>query len=426
MISEPLILLIMGAVFVGGCFLAKLPVALSLVLASIAGTLAGGEGIPLRHLIEGTFGFLDTIVVIACAMIYMKVLQHSGVMDTLGRQITEAFHNRPSLLLVALMLLIMFPGMITGSSTACVFTTGAMVAPVLMHLGIPRINTAAILAVGALLGMIAPPVCIPAMIIGEGIDMPYVGFFFPLLILTFPLGVIFVLTMGRPFIRQGVDIRGIMEKMPPSLFSTYGIKLYLPLLALFLLMVIPKAAPKMVYDPGLPFDFMVATAIGLLTGRRVNLLRVAHEAMREAIPVMGILVGVGMFIQVMTLTGARGFFVGEALGLSKVLLLVAVAVTIPLFGAVSAFGSASVLGVPFALALLGKDQILAVSALALISSLGDLMPPTALAGIFAARVLEIENYFTVLKRCIVPAAVICAVGILALVYANWVGRLLPW
>jgi hypothetical protein len=191
-------------------------------------------------------------------------------------------------------------------------------------------------------------------------------------------------------------------------------------------MVSPKAAPKMVYDPGLPFDFMVATAIGLLTGRRVNLLRVAHEAMREAIPVMGILVGVGMFIQVMTLTGARGFFVGEALGLSKVLLLVAVAVTIPLFGAVSAFGSASVLGVPFALALLGKDQILAVSALALISSLGDLMPPTALAGIFAARVLEIENYFTVLKRCIVPAAVICAVGILALVYANWVGRLLPW
>ena len=132
MLSEPMILLIMVAVFVGGCFLAKLPVALSLVLASIAGALAGGEGVPLRHLVEGTFGFLDTIVVIAGAMIYMKVLQHTGVMDTLGRQITEAFYDRPSLLLVALMVLIMFPGMITGSSTACVFTTGAMVAPVLV------------------------------------------------------------------------------------------------------------------------------------------------------------------------------------------------------------------------------------------------------------------------------------------------------
>ncbi len=426
MLSEPLILFIMVAVFVGGCFLAKLPVALSLVLASIAGALAGGEGVPLRQLVEGTFGFLDTIVVIAGAMIYMKVLQHTGVMDTLGRQITEAFYDRPSLLLVALMVLIMFPGMITGSSTACVFTTGAMVAPVLMHLGIPRVTTAAILAVGAMLGMIAPPVCIPAMIIGEGIDMPYVGFFFPLFILTFPLGVVFVLTMGRRFVRKGVDIGSLLEKMPASLYGTYGFRLYLPLVALFLLMVIPKALPRYIYDPGLPFDFMVATIIGLFTGRRVNVLRVAREAMQDAIPVMGILVGVGMFIQIMTLTGARGFFVGEALGLSKILLLAAVAITVPLFGAVSAFGSASVLGVPFALALLGKDQILAVSALALVSSLGDLMPPTALAGIFAARVLEIDNYFTVLKRCIVPAVVICAVGILALAYANWVGRLLPW
>jgi TRAP-type C4-dicarboxylate transport system permease large subunit len=426
MLSEPLILSIMVAVFVGGCFLAKLPVALSLVLASVAGALVGGEGVPLRHLVEGTFGFLDTIVVIASAMIYMKVLQRTGVMDTIGRQITEAFYDRPSLLLVALMILIMFPGMITGSSTACVFTTGAMVAPVLMHMGIPRVQTAAILAVGAMLGMIAPPVCIPAMIIGEGIDMPYVGFFFPLLVLTFPLGIIFVLAMGRRFIRKGIDISTLVEKLPPSLYGSYGFKLYLPLVALFLLMVTPKALPQYVYDPGLPFDFMVATVIGLFTGKRINVLQVAREAMREAIPVMGILVGVGMFIQIMTLTGARGFFVGEALGLSKILLLAAVAITVPLFGAVSAFGSASVLGVPFALALLGKDQVLAVSALALISSLGDLMPPTALAGIFAARVLEVENYFTVLKRCIVPAIVICAVGIAALVYANWVGRLLPW
>ncbi len=426
MLSEPLILLVMVAVFVGGCFLVKLPVALSLVLASVAGALVGGEGVPLRQLVEGTFGFLDTIIVIASAMIYMKVLQRTGVMDTIGRQITEAFYDRPSLLLVALMILIMFPGMITGSSTACVFTTGAMVAPVLMHMGIPRVQTAAILALGAMLGMIAPPVCIPAMIIGEGIDMPYVGFFFPLLILTFPLGVIFVLAMGRRFIRKGIDISTLVEKLPPSLYGTYGVKLYLPLVVLFLLMVIPKALPQHVYDPGLPFDFMVATVIGLFTGKRINVLQVAREAMREAIPVMGILVGVGMFIQIMTLTGARGFFVGEALGLSKILLLAAVAITVPLFGAVSAFGSASVLGVPFALALLGKDQVLAVSALALVSSLGDLMPPTALAGIFAARVLEVENYFTVLKRCIVPAIVICAVGIAALVYANWVGRLLPW
>jgi TRAP-type C4-dicarboxylate transport system permease large subunit len=324
------------------------------------------------------------------------------------------------------MVLIMFPGMITGSSTACVFTTGAMVAPVLMHLGIPRVTTAAILAVGAMLGMIAPPVCIPAMIIGEGIDMPYVGFFFYLLLLTFPLGIVLVLAMGRRHVQGGIAIESLLDKLPASEYGRYGFRLYLPLAVLFLLMVLPKTFPRYVYDPGLPFDFALATLIGLVTGRRVRALAVAREAMCEAIPVMGILVGVGMFIQIMTLTGARGFFVGEALGLSKLLLLVAVAVTMPVFGAVSAFGSASVLGVPYALALLGKDQILAVSGLALVSSLGDLMPPTALAGIFAAQVLQLENYFVVLRRCLAPAGAILAVGILALAYANWVGRLLPW
>ncbi len=423
MAPELLTFLIMVAVFVGGCFLLKLPVALSLVLASVSGALVAGEGIPLRHLVEGTFSFLDTNLVIATAMIYMKVLQKSGLLDTIGRQVTESFHSRPSLLLMALMVLIMFPGMITGSSTACVFTTGALVAPVLMHLGIPRIDTAAIIAIGAILGMIAPPVSIPAMIIGEGIDMPYVGFALPLFLLTFPMGLGFVLIRGRRFIRKGIDIQTLMSSMPASLFPEYGFRLYLPLILLFGLMVAPKISPRHIYDPGLPFDFMLSALAGLFCGQKMNLWKASREAMKDAIPVMGILVGVGIFIQIMTLTGARGWFVVESLGLPKGLLLIAVATAIPAFGAVSAFGSASVLGVPVSLALLGKDHILAVSALSLVSSLGDLVPPTALAGMFAAQVLGIDNYFKVLKKCLIPALVIDAIGIFALIFANWIGKL---
>ena len=46
-----------------------------------------------------------------------------------------------------------------------------------------------------------------------------------------------------------------------------------------------------------------------------------------------------------------------------------------------------------------------------------------MAGLFAARVLEVDNYFKVLRRCLWPALVINAVGILALIYANWVGKM---
>jgi TRAP-type C4-dicarboxylate transport system permease large subunit len=98
----------------------------------------------------------------------------------------------------------------------------------------------------------------------------------------------------------------------------------------------------------------------------------------------------------------------------------------PLFGAVSAFGSASVLGVPFLLALLGKDEILVGSALSLIAGLGDLMPPTALAGIFAAQVVGEENYFKVLKHCMIPGVVTAAWGITVILGANYIASMLPF
>ena len=79
-------------------------------------------------------------------------------------------------MLILLMLIIMFPGMITGSSTAAVLSAGAIVAPILLMMGIPAPQTGAILAVGAIMGMAAPPVNIPAMLIAGGVDMPYIGF----------------------------------------------------------------------------------------------------------------------------------------------------------------------------------------------------------------------------------------------------------
>ena len=420
---ELLILVVMVAVFAGGFFFLKLPVALGLVAASLAGTLVAGEGIPLRQLVEGMFSFFDLILVIAAAMVFMKVLEHSGLLDTIGRQVTESCYRWPSLLLMVLMLLIMFPGAITGACATGIFTTGALVAPVMMHIGIPRVQTAAIIAMGSLLGMIAPPVSIPAMIIAEGLDMPYVGFFWPLFVLTVPVGMITGWAMGRRHINQKIDIASLSASMPPSVYGTYGWRIYLPLIVLFVLMVAPKVAPAYIVDPGLAFTFVVATVVGLWTGKRIDLPGAVKAGMKEAIPIMGILLGVGMFIQVMTLTGARGYFVGAALTLPKAWLLVAVATAIPAFGAVSAFGAASVLGVPIALALLGKDQVLAVSSLALIAGLGELAPPTAIAALFSAQLLALDSHFPVIRRCILAGLAINLFGIAALAWANWVGRL---
>lgn len=403
---EFILFLVMVGVFVIGAFIAKLPVSISMALASIAALLASGNGLGVRHLVEGTFGYVDTILVIATAMIFMRAVQESGALDAIAVVIVRRFSRAPVLLLPLLMLVAMFPGMITGSSSASVLTAGAVVAPVLVVLGLSKEAAGAFIALAGILGMIAPPVNIPAMIIGGGIDMPFVGFELPLLLLTMPLAVLFSWTIGLKGVKK-VAWEAVAPRLDTSSYERFGFRLFLPVAGVAVLMVLGKVWPS-VFGLGLPIVFLVGAGAAALVGRRFNVLKAAKAAVADAIPVLAILAGVGMFIQVMTLTGVRGFVVVSSLSVPPALLYVAIALTMPLFGAVSSFGSASVLGVPFLLALLGKDQIIAAAALSLIASLGDFMPPTALSAIFAAQVVGVERYSAVLKRLVIPALAIVA------------------
>ena len=413
---EFIIFLAMIATFIGGCFALKLPVSISMVLSAVVGALAGGQGIPLRHLVEGMFAYVDTILVIACAMIFMKVVQESGALDALASLIIEKFHKTPALLLCLIMLVIMFPGMITGSSTACVLSAGSIMAPILMLMGVPVLETACILAMGGMLGMIAPPVNIPAMMIGGGIDIPYVGFELPLALLTFPLAIVIVLMLGYKYVKK-LDYAAIKGNLNNEPREKFGIRVYIPIFVALILMVINKAVPAFP-DLGMPLVFLISAAVGAFTGYKINMLKVCKASIGSVLPVLGILMGVGMFIQIMTLTGVRGFIVTNCLSLPYLLLYAAMAISIPLFGSVSAYGAASVLGVPFLLAFMSKNQIVTAAAISLIASLGDMMPPTALAGIFAAQVVGMEKYTPILKKCLVPCMIIIVWALLFIVFAN--------
>lgn len=416
MTTELIAFLVMVGVFLLGCFLCKLPVSLSMVLASVAGAIAGGQGLALRHLVEGMFAYVDTIMVIATAMIFMKVIQESGALDAIASLIIQRFHKVPALMLIFIMIIIMFPGMITGSSTASVLSAGSIMAPVLMLMGVPVLETACILALGGVLGMIAPPTNIPAMIIGAGIDIPYSGFGLPLTMLTFPLAFLFVLMFGYKYVKN-MNYVEVEAKLNTDSRERFGFKVYIPLLLAIVLMVLNKAVPA-IPDIGMPLVFLISAVVGCFTGYKFNFFKAAKESVHSALPVMGILMGVGMFIQVMTLTGVRGLIVTNCLSLPSFARYLALAISMPAFGAISSFGSASVLGVPFLLSFLAKDQIIVAAALSLVASLGDMVPPTALAGIFAAKVVGMENYTPILKKCLIPCLIVVIWAILFIVFAD--------
>ncbi len=387
---EVLYFFVMLGAFVG-LAIVKVPISVSLMGAALVGALASGHFFSLRHLVEGGFGFFDAILVIASAMIFMESIRASGLLEDIAERLKVRFHNRPLFLLMIMTFFIMIAGMITGSSSAAVLTTGAIAFPVLKDLGFKKPRAGALIAMAGIFGMIAPPVNIPAMIIGQGVDMPYIGFTAPLLFLTFPLAIITALLLGGRIVKP-IDLphqskRGVQK---------VSWLLYAPMILLVFLMILENTPISL--SLGLPFVFLICGLFASLTGKRPNFWKLSVKAMKESLGILSILIGVGMFIQIMTLNGTRGFIVSFLNDLPSGIILIGIALGVPLFGAVSSYGSASVLGVPFLLVFLGNNDIMVCSALSLLAGLGDMVPPTALAGIFAAHVVGEKNYFSIWLR----------------------------
>ena len=416
-------LLLMAVVLVVLVVVAKWPVSLSLAATSVLILLLAGDGdLHLDKLVEGMFGYLDVGLVLIAAMIFMKIIEANGLLAELTRAIIVAFGRSPLQLLIALTVVIMFPGMITGSCTASVLGTGAIVAPILVELGLPLIVAGAFISSAAVYGMIAPPVNVLVMTIGGGIDLPYIGFELPLLLSSLPLAILTSLYLGYRHVQRDKLALVIERSRAEGGKGSFG--LYLPLLVVFVLMVGPKAFPTWFPDPRLPLTFLIGAVLALMSGKRVNPLRCARDGVSEILPVIGILFGVGMLIEVMTLTGIRGSVVIGALSLPSFLMLAGVALILPIFGGVSVYGGASVLGVPFALAMLGQNQIIVLTALSLIGAMGSYMPPVALTPVVTAKLIGVNDYGEIAKLCFWPAVAAVLVGLLMIVFANPIAKFL--
>jgi TRAP-type C4-dicarboxylate transport system permease large subunit len=419
---EFIILIVMLGTFAGSVFWWKMPAGVALVLASIAGALVGGYGVPVRHLVEGTFGYLDAVLIISTAMLFMKVIESTGALSTISYGLIRAFYRWPTVLMIVIVFFVMFPGMLTGLSSACILTTGALVTPALIAMGIPPVAVGVFIAVAAVFGMIAPPINIPVMIIGGGVDMPFIGFDVPLMVATFPPAILTALYYRFRYVRR-IDVDAVLAKLPKPVYKRHGVKLFLPIVIVVGLMVAIRVVPQLVPDIGMPLIFLLGAVTGFGTGERWDVRKVSSEAVRAALPVMAILVGVGAFVQIMTLTGVRGMIAVSALQLPPSLLYAGIALMMPAFG--SAYAASSVLGVPLVYVFLGKNEIIVTSALSLIAGMGDLMPPPALLCVFAAQLVGEKNHFRILRLSLPLVAISVLWGILMIIFAEDLAAMLP-
>ena len=141
---------------------------------------------------------------------------------------------------------------------------------------------------------------------------------------------------------------------------------------------------------------------------------------------MGVLVGAGMFVQVATVTGVRGFLVVSALDIPMAWVIVVAVLALPAFGAISAYASSSVMGVPILLALLGNNEVVTAAALSLLAALGDLLPPIAIVPSLISQATQggAQTRGDILRRLVVPGVLLAAWAYIVLRWAPAIGRLL--
>jgi len=417
--SASIILAAMVAVYIFAKIF-KVSTELSIFAAALAGALVGGAGIPARHIVEGAFTYLDICLIFITATLFMNFLKESGGVAFVVRRILQRFHRRKFILFVLLAILLLIPGMLTGAGSVTVLIVGGMVATVLGYMGISKPKTAAIVFIIAGLSAAAPPVSLWAMLTAAGVNMPYVGFFVPLLAPCLLLALLTIFILGWK--AKPADLEQALKELPEAPAGMNWLKVILPFLIFLILVIAGRIWPFSFPIMGLPLIFCGSAVITLaLSPKKIDILEVSRRTVHQLLPLIGTLTCVGVLVQIMTLTGVRGLISVTVVTLPVMVVILTLFITLPVSETVLMWGSAPVLGVPLILLFnhIGLDPVVALAGMSIIWPLGDAIPPTAIIGRLTVETIGMkEPYKNFLKYCIIPAILIIIVGTLMVVFSK--------
>ncbi len=412
---------------------ARLSVELSIFASAVAGGLAGAflATPPLgelgRHLVEGSFTYLDVMLVFFTATLFMTIVDRSGGVVYVVRATLRAFGRRRVLALLVLMVIVLIPGALTGAGSVSLLVVGAPVAMALGRLGIGPKRVAAILFIVAGLSAAAPPVNIWAMILCAGTAIPYVGFEFTLGIPVLLLGTFTMLVLGLK--KEEGAAAGPVELPEPPPGMTWW-RVLIPFVVFFGLVAAYRVWPFATPIFGLSLEFIFAAAAALLLSpRRIAVLPLARDTVKRLLPLLATTVVVGMLQQIMTATGVRGLVSFAVISTPLLLLFFLLPVIIPFSEGVLTYGAAAIIGIPLIWYLdsIGYHATVVIAGLSLLWPLGDGLPPTALIGRLSTMVSGYKgSYREFLKATWLPWLAITAVAMAMIVFSSKLAFLVKW
>ena len=301
--EEIYVALVMFVISIGGSIATKNNKkwsVLFLFLAAVAGSLTAGMGVRFREIVEGPFGFLDSLLCVFSASLLVFCLNKSGAFELLFKKIATVKNSVLKAFLV--LFFVSLPSMLTGFAGASILTTGKLVGSAIED----KKKASVVVIVGSFLGVILPPNCIPAIIAANGagsvLPTPYVGFFLPLLIIALPAFVFFALYQ-----------RKVLAQVSYEKETNKQASLSLIVLAIVgLAVLVDGLLSSFVYIGGLTLVFFIATILVIAICKgfgsfEATLDTLSEGAMKAVVPI-AIVFALGSFIEVSSMTGVRGLY----------------------------------------------------------------------------------------------------------------------
>jgi GntP family gluconate:H+ symporter len=319
----------------------------------------------------------------------------------------------PVLTLAALPLFVV--GMFVGIAGVAVLSAGVFAVPALRRIGFDDATIAAFIAVMATAGMIAPPMNVPAMLIADGVNMPWTNVARALLALALPLAAAALAWFAwcgptRP--ADGAAVDGADGGIGA------GLRGLAPLAVIVAIWVVVRLFGTR--DPASPLILVIGALVALPMLPRGRFYTVVMAAFTGTpLLLAAVLVTVGILVQIMTLTGVRGWLVVSAMALAAPWNYPSLLLGMPLLGgALTTMAVSDVIGVPAAFSFIGQDMIINVAALSAIASLAEFVPPTSISAALACYVVGGGTVGQVFRRAWPPMAVLAALAVLMLAFAR--------
>jgi len=465
--------------FLGLHLLLRWPLPLTFIAVAVAAALLGDFGVPFRHLVEGAFGLINLVLALFAGAFFGQMMRRSGAADAAAAGIVTAAGARvlPVLALAGLPLFVV--GMFVGIAGVAVLSAGVFAVPALRRVGYDDPTIAAFIAVMATAGMIAPPMNVPAQLIADGVNMPWANIAKPLLALSVPLAAAALAWFAwrgprerpvqphPPLQGEGRTAEGgpgwgdgdatFAAPLPPppgpltrpdlppaeprnsegsaiqqsdrsrqqptsvgggsSLLAC--LRGFAPLALILAIWMVVRISDVLV-DPANPLILVTGGLAALpMLPRKEFRIAVMDAFTGTPLQLAAVLTSVGVVVQIMTLTGVRGWLVTGAMSLQAPWSYPGILLGMPLLGgALTAMAASDVLGVPAAFSLIGQDMILNVAALSAIASLAEFVPPTSIAAALACYVVGGGTVGEVFRRGWPPMAVLATLAMLMLVFAK--------